>query len=46
MDFLVSRSRRFDEDISGRGYDPRRPPLVEPGAADPPVHAMPPPERS
>jgi nitrate/nitrite transport system ATP-binding protein len=41
IDFLVARSRRFDEEIAGRAYDPRQPPLVRPGTAEPPVQAVP-----
>jgi nitrate/nitrite transport system ATP-binding protein len=41
VDFLVTRSRRFDEEIAGSAYDPRQPPLVRPGAAEPPVQAVP-----
>jgi nitrate/nitrite transport system ATP-binding protein len=41
VDFLVTRSRRFDEEIAGRIYDPRQPPLVRPGTMEPPVQAVP-----
>jgi nitrate/nitrite transport system ATP-binding protein len=41
VDFLVTRSRRFDEEIAGRSYDPRQPPLVRPGTAEPPVQVVP-----
>ena len=34
VDFLVSRSRQFNEDIPA-GYDPRNPPLVTPGKDEP-----------
>ena len=44
VDFLVSRSRRFAEEIAGRDYDPRHPPHVRPGTAEPPVQAVPPAE--
>jgi len=37
VDFLVTRSRRFNESLP-EGYDPRRPPLVTPG----PLEAAPP----
>lgn len=33
LDFLVSRSKAFDETIAAGGYDPRNPPIVEPGQA-------------
>jgi nitrate/nitrite transport system ATP-binding protein len=45
VDFLVTRLRRFDQEMTGRDYDPRHPPQVEPGAAELPVHAVPPPDR-
>jgi nitrate/nitrite transport system ATP-binding protein len=31
VDFLVERSRRFDAEIAGKVYDPRRPPEIRPG---------------
>jgi nitrate/nitrite transport system ATP-binding protein len=31
IEFLVDRSRAFDEESAARGYDPRNPPLVKPG---------------
>jgi nitrate/nitrite transport system ATP-binding protein len=34
VDFLVMRSRRFEEEIADGGYDPRRPPLVKPGLGE------------
>lgn len=33
LDFLVSRSKAFDETIAAGSYDPRNPPIVEPGLA-------------
>jgi nitrate/nitrite transport system ATP-binding protein len=33
VEFLVNRSKRFREEISASSYDPRRPPVVRPGAA-------------
>jgi nitrate/nitrite transport system ATP-binding protein len=35
IDFLVSRSKAFAEEIKGNGYDRRRVPLVRPGAPEP-----------
>jgi nitrate/nitrite transport system ATP-binding protein len=32
VEFLVNRSKRFREEISASSYDPRRPPVVRPGA--------------
>ena len=32
IDFLVSRSKSFAEEMKGKGYDPRRVPVVRPGA--------------
>jgi nitrate/nitrite transport system ATP-binding protein len=37
IDFLVSRSRTFEEEIKDRAYDPRNPPLVRPGIPEPHV---------
>jgi len=37
VDFLVSRSKSFAEEIKDKGFDPRRVPVVRPGA--PPVAA-------
>ena len=31
LDFLVTRSKSFDHEIAGGGYDPRHPPQVRPG---------------
>jgi nitrate/nitrite transport system ATP-binding protein len=39
IDFLVSRSRSFDAEIAGGGYDARKPKLVSPGIPDPPEAA-------
>jgi len=36
LDFLIDRSKRFDREIEGRGYDPQNPPLVMPGISDAP----------
>lgn len=33
IDFLVDRSRSFEQEIAGKAYDPRNPPLVMPGPA-------------
>jgi nitrate/nitrite transport system ATP-binding protein len=46
IDFLVARSRTFADEIrAGRGYDPKKPPEVVPGApgpiAVPPLRAAP-----
>ena len=38
-EFLVDRSKSFDQEIAARGYDPLHPPLVSPGLADPVVVA-------
>jgi nitrate/nitrite transport system ATP-binding protein len=35
IDFLVSRSKAFAEEIKGSGYDRRRVPVVRPGAPEP-----------
>jgi nitrate/nitrite transport system ATP-binding protein len=32
LDFLVTRSKTFASEIGAKGYDPRRPPVVRPGA--------------
>lgn len=40
VDFLVERSRRFGEELSGRTYDPRHPPEVRPGLDEPPVRKI------
>jgi nitrate/nitrite transport system ATP-binding protein len=37
LDFLVSRSRNFDAEIAASDYDPRHPPIVEPGKTPPVV---------
>ncbi|HEX9464605.1 MAG TPA: ABC transporter ATP-binding protein [Alphaproteobacteria bacterium] len=42
VDFLVERSRRFDDEIAGGGYDPRRPPETRPGLEPAPTHDTPP----
>ncbi len=39
IDFLVQRSMRFDEELAGRTWDPRRPPLVNPAIPEPTVIA-------
>jgi hypothetical protein len=38
VDFLVSRSRQFNEEVSA-DYDPKNPPLVTPGPDEPPPTA-------
>jgi len=35
IEFLVDRSKAFDQEIATRGYDPKYPPLVSPGVAEP-----------
>jgi nitrate/nitrite transport system ATP-binding protein len=40
VDFLVSRSKRFSEELPA-GYDPKNPLLVTPGAEPPPPPVMP-----
>ncbi len=35
IDFLVSRSRTFADEIKDRAYDPRNPPIVNPGIPEP-----------
>ncbi len=42
LDFLVSRSRTFEAEIAGSDYDPRHPPIVEPGITSPSPVAEPP----
>jgi nitrate/nitrite transport system ATP-binding protein len=37
IEFLVDRSRAFDEERVAGGYDPRNPPVTAPGLADEPV---------
>jgi nitrate/nitrite transport system ATP-binding protein len=39
IDFLVSRSKGFAEEIKGGGFDPRRVPVVRPGAPEPIIAA-------
>jgi nitrate/nitrite transport system ATP-binding protein len=39
IDFLVTRSKSFTAEMSGRGYDRRRVPVVRPGAPEPVVAA-------
>mgnify|MGYP000022788424 CR=1 FL=1 len=39
IDFLVSRSKSFDEEIAGKAWDPRHPPLVNPTIPEPSVAA-------
>ena len=43
VEFLVNRSKTFDLEIAGGGYDPRRPRLVKPGleAVNPPAEIVP-----
>lgn len=33
MDFLVNRSKHFKEELASSEYDPRNPPVIQPGAA-------------
>jgi nitrate/nitrite transport system ATP-binding protein len=40
VDFLVSRSRRFSEELPA-GYDPKNPPIVTPGMEPPPPPVTP-----
>jgi len=35
IEFLVDRSKAFDQEIAARGYDAKHPPLVSPGLAEP-----------
>jgi nitrate/nitrite transport system ATP-binding protein len=42
IEFLVDRSKAFDQEIATRGYDPKHPPQVSPGTAEPAVLAGPP----
>jgi nitrate/nitrite transport system ATP-binding protein len=35
IDFLVTRSRIFADEIAGKPYDPRNPPIVHPGIPEP-----------
>jgi len=39
IDFLVSRSKAFAEEVKGGGYDRRRVPVVRPGAPEPIIAA-------
>jgi nitrate/nitrite transport system ATP-binding protein len=39
IEFLVDRSRAFDEEAAAAGYDPRNPPLVRPGLTEEPPAA-------
>ena len=48
VEFLVNRSKAFDQEIAEHGYDPRRPRLVKPGllsvklaAVNPPAEVVP-----
>ncbi|MEA2845622.1 MAG: nitrate/nitrite transport system ATP-binding protein, partial [Rhodospirillaceae bacterium] len=43
VEFLVNRSKAFDQEIAGTGYDPRRLKLVKPGlvAVNPPAEIVP-----
>ncbi len=40
IDFLVSRSKSFDDEIAGKAWDPRHPPLVNPAIPEPIVAAV------
>jgi nitrate/nitrite transport system ATP-binding protein len=49
IDFLVTRSRTFNDEIAGRAYDPKKPPEILPNASGPipvPSRPEPPQERS
>ena len=39
IEFLVDRSKAFDQEIATRGYDAKHPPLVSPGIAEPALAA-------
>jgi nitrate/nitrite transport system ATP-binding protein len=39
IEFLVDRSKAFDREIATRGYDPKHPPQVSPGVAEPAIAA-------
>ena len=39
IEFLVDRSRAFDEQSAAAGYDPRHPPVVRPGLEEGTAHA-------
>jgi len=39
IDFLVSRSKGFAEEVKGGGYDRRQVPVVRPGAPEPMIAA-------
>jgi nitrate/nitrite transport system ATP-binding protein len=43
VEFLVNRSKAFDQEIAEHGHDPRRPRLVKPGlaAVNPPAEVVP-----
>jgi len=43
VEFLVNRSRAFDQEIAAVSYDPRRLKLVKPGlaAVNPPAEVVP-----
>ena len=43
VEFLVNRSKAFDQEIATHGYDSRRPKLVKPGlsAVNPPAEIVP-----
>ncbi len=40
IDFLVMRSRNFEDELKGKTYDPRRPPVVRAGLANPALGTM------
>ncbi|RXF68481.1 ABC transporter ATP-binding protein [Hansschlegelia zhihuaiae] len=42
LDFLVTRSKTFASEIGAKGYDPRHPPVVRPGAKPTAVETEPP----
>jgi nitrate/nitrite transport system ATP-binding protein len=39
IEFLVDRSKTFDQEIATRGYDAKHPPHVSPGVAEPALAA-------
>ncbi len=41
LDFLIGRSKIFDQEIAGRIHDPKNPPLVMPGISEAPTERRP-----
>jgi nitrate/nitrite transport system ATP-binding protein len=41
LDFLIDRSKSFDQELAGKTYDPKNPPLVMPGISDAPAERRP-----